>query len=694
MRFTDSLLFKLLLAMAIPTIILALGIGFFAYSGSSKLLVAQVEKNLASESLKLAANYESWVLLQHAQLESLAASTKIDYSDQMYARLADETRRLGYNSISPADSSGILHLAGGKTADLSKRPYLQKVLATGQPAVSDPVYSAVAGEENLLTVLFAVPVMEEGRLTKVLIGQRVAEFLNANISAVDYGEGSENFMVNREGVVIADTVPQNARDRINLLETARNDPAQAGRVPIVEAMTEAQNGVKAYRLNGELRYVGFAPVRGMDWSVGVDVPESAISAPLVQLRTSIFAVSLIAFLFGLGFALIAGIGFVRPIKALAAGFREVAEGDADLTRRLTARGKDELAETVTSFNAFAGSLQGIIQSLRSIQGSLGNIGESLSVNSVESASAIGQIMANIGSVRKHAGIQHDQAAEVRKAMADIAEGIRELDRLIETQVSGSTEMAASIEQMVGNIDSVANSTGKMTASFQALSSKVGDGRQKQKDSEENALGIARKSELLTDANNAISGIAAQTNLLAMNAAIEAAHAGNAGKGFSVVADEIRKLSEQASAQSKAINVQIAEIQKGIHTVVSAAKASTAVFGEVSAAVETTGGLVSEIEGAMSEQRSGSRQILEALREINEMSESVKRKAGTMTSSSELIRSSVEELNETATMIFNSMDEMTAGATQINESAQRVSELARETNESLQAMERQTDKFKV
>ena len=79
-----------------------------------------------------------------------------------------------------------------------------------------------------------------------------------------------------------------------------------------------------------------------------------------------------------------------------------------------------------------------------------------------------------------------------------------------------------------------------------------------------------------------------------------AHAGNAGKGFSVVADEIRKLSEQASAQSKAINVQIAEIQKGIHTVVSAAKASTAVFGEVSAAVETTGGLVSEIEGAMSE----------------------------------------------------------------------------------------------
>ncbi len=694
MKLTDSLLFKLLPAMGIPTVILSVGIGFFAYTGSSKLLVDQVERLLSSDSAKLAENYENWVLMQFAQLESLAAMTEIDYSDDMYARLADESARLGYNSISPADPSGILHLAGGKTADLSQRPYLRSVLSTGKPAISDPVFSAVAGEEHLLTVLFAVPVFEEGKLAKVLIGQRKAEFLNSNISSVDYGPGSENYMINGAGVVIADTNAETAKARANLLETARESGEHGARVTVLEEMIAGQSGVKSYETGAGTRYVGYAPVRGMSWSVAIDVPEATITAPLVKLRLSIVIVSLGAILFGLGYSLVAGLSFVRPIKSLAAGFREVAEGDADLTRRLPSKGKDEISETVSSFNAFVASLQGIIQSLRATQGSLGNIGENLSVNSVESASAIGEIMANIGSVRKHADIQHSQAGEMREAMGDISEGIHELDRLIETQVSGSTEMAASIEQMVGNIDSVATSTERMTQAFRSLAAAVSDGKAKQVSAEENALGISRKSELLNDANLAITGIAAQTNLLAMNAAIEAAHAGNAGRGFSVVADEIRKLSEQASAQSKAINVQIKEIQKGIGTVVSATKDSTQVFAAVSNGIETTGDLVTEIEGAMSEQRSGSRQILEALRDLNEVSESVKAKAGDMTASSERVRLSVDELNETATMIFNSMDEMTAGATQINVSAQRVSDLSRETNESIQTMARQTDKFKV
>jgi len=241
---------------------------------------------------------------------------------------------------------------------------------------------------------------------------------------------------------------------------------------------------------------------------------------------------------------------------------------------------------------------------------------------------------------------------------------------------------------------VTASVEKMAQRFSTLMTSASDGKIKQEAVDARVKEIASQSELLMEANAVISGISSQTNLLAMNAAIEAAHAGDAGKGFSVVADEIRRLSETSAEQSRSIGAELMKIRATIAEVVDASRDSEAAFTAVTEGIEETDGLVRQIEQAMAEQELGSKQILEALHDMNEVTEEVRAKASEMNEASEKARSSMGDLESTSTTIMGSMDEMGAGAEQINKAAQAVSSLAEATNTNIQAMEGEIGRFTV
>ncbi len=686
---------KQIIAFIGMTLVLSVVMGLFSFLGSSRILNEEVERTLLTEVDHLADAYSSWIDLQLAQLQTIAAVADFSsYDRDLYAILDSEAKRLGFNSMSPADLDGILYLANGRTANLSGRAYLQRVLRERAPAVSDPVFSAVAGEENLLTVLFAVPIVRDGTLRGALIGQRNAEFLSKRLLESNYGKGSEAFILGATGKPIAHTDQDQVSQGVNVLEKAKEDASLLPLASIITRMTEGKRAIESYTINEEKKFLAYAPIGEYAWSAAISLPADTIMAPLRSLSRNFITLAALSVVLGIILAVALGSAFAKPLGILARSFREISQGDADLTKRISMRRADEIGALVDGFNGFVEKLRGMIARLQGTQRTLGAIGDDLASSSSESAAAIAQILANIDGVRKQTAFQASSVDKMSAAMDSVASGAERLDALIETQVAGSVEASASVEQMIGNIASVTASVDKMAQRFETLMKESQEGRVKQEAVDARVKEISKQSEQLLDANAAITGIAAQTNLLAMNAAIEAAHAGEAGKGFSVVADEIRRLSETSAEQSRKIGTELTRIKTGIAEVVDVSHESETAFSSLNSGIERTGALVKEIEGAMSEQKEGSRQILEALRDMSEASSGVKDKASEMKRETKKALEAMKEVSEASSTIAGSMDEMSLGSEEINQSAQTLANLAGKTNDSIREMESVIGKFRT
>lgn len=276
------------------------------------------------------------------------------------------------------------------------------------------------------------------------------------------------------------------------------------------------------------------------------------------------------------------------------------------------------------------------------------------------------------------------------AVDEISLSIGSLEKMIQVQSENVQQASSAIEQMIGNISSV----GKMISSFDQFEEHSNTGIANQSNVNEMILDIEQQSKILQDANLAIAGIASQTNLLAMNAAIEAAHAGEAGRGFSVVADEIRKLSATSSERSHSIGAQLAKIQETIKGVVSLSNETLSEFSLVSDNIAETGQIVAQIKNAMEEEQIGSKQIIDALQSMNDSTAEVKSASVKMSEDNSHILAEVKKLQATALTIKDSMDRMQESSAAADESRKMLSAISGDVTDSVKEIGGQIGLFKV
>lgn len=366
---------------------------------------------------------------------------------------------------------------------------------------------------------------------------------------------------------------------------------------------------------------------------------------------------------------------LRPLALQRDMLKDIAEGDADLTRRLDDRRRDEFGELARWFNAFALNLAESVRSVRASAVSLLDGTVILSSNVSQTAAAVHQMTAGVEAMRRQTDGQEASLAVSRDALTTLGSGLSSLDADIDRLADSVTHASASIEQMVANVVSVTRILENNAGSMALLQDTAREGKDGMDAVAELLAGILRDSEGLSEAGAVIQTIAGQTNLLAMNAAIEAAHAGEAGKGFSVVADEIRKLAEDSGAEGKAMTTVLARLKASIESVGQAARTAQETFGRVLDATELVADQEKTIRHAMDEQSAGGSQILEAMRQMNEVT------AGVRTSSDRMVGASgdsdrhMDTLARLTAEIANGIREIASGLLQIDTAMTQVNDVS-------------------
>jgi len=366
----------------------------------------------------------------------------------------------------------------------------------------------------------------------------------------------------------------------------------------------------------------------------------------------------------------------------------------DLTQRVQIVSVDELGTIAGMVNTMCDHLSKGILDIKGGQKELSSVGARLEENAFAMADSTSQINGSAEHVLTKTKGQMESVDTATKAVSELANLIGTMEESLSSQTSSMTVCSSAVEEMVGNISSIGALTEKMANQFKTVSQSSEEGSRIQNNSKERILKIVEQSQALLEANKIIAKIAAQTNLLAINAAIEAAHAGEAGFGFSVVAGEIRKLAENSSTESRKISADLKEIVETIEHIVKDAEASGYAFAEVSRRIEETEKLVTEVDYAIQEQKTGAGQVMESLKEMNDINSQVSDYSCSMTKGNEIMLREIHALHGSAAKISSRMAEVSEGIKKINSGAQEVSNLAAASHSSIGKISDIADSFRV
>jgi methyl-accepting chemotaxis protein len=376
----------------------------------------------------------------------------------------------------------------------------------------------------------------------------------------------------------------------------------------------------------------------------------------------------------------------KPLKAALRLAESIAQGDLTVTvPEKFSRSRDELGRLTGSLGVMVGGLSGSVGSIETAARQLGHISTSLTEAVGSAAQASSTIVRNVEDVKERVVRQDGAIMSTSQTVTSIVLNITSLRQQIENQSAALSQSSSAMEQMTASIQAVRLSVDRMNEEFQSLILVSEEEKAMASAVSDRVRVVSAQSRKLLEANESIQGISSQTNILAMNAAIEAAHAGEAGRGFAVVADEIRKLAELSSLQSAEIANDIAAIFDEIEAVVAVVGESENAFGTLVEKIAALGSIENQIRGAVIEQAEGSKQILQAIASINTATGRVKVDTASIAGASSAIEEEMNGLRRASADVSLWMKEIEISVEAIRSATASLERTEQTTSEQIQSL---------
>lgn len=385
---------------------------------------------------------------------------------------------------------------------------------------------------------------------------------------------------------------------------------------------------------------------------------------------------------------------VTPLKALSANLEDLATGDADLTRTLTVTSSDEIGALATNFNTFLAKLNELVSDVRhSVEGTT-TIKTNIVSSTEETSSSLEEISATLNSVAKQMQTLDQSTATTTSSIEQITASISSINERISSQASMVEKSTAAITEMTASLDSVNGITKAKREGTEQLRAVSQDGISQLHETSQAFNEAVEQIANISQMADTITAIAAQTNLLSMNAAIEAAHAGDEGRGFAVVAEEIRKLADSAATSSQQISAIIKKVTTTISSTDEHIKGTVKAFESVEQEIGSTIDAFSEIESSVSEITVGSKETLEASQQISAITSELNTSSNEIDQGAQTVLREAAEVKEISSQATAAMVETQTGAEEITRAMQMLVSLSGELSEIIDGLNEKFGRFTV
>ena len=386
-------------------------------------------------------------------------------------------------------------------------------------------------------------------------------------------------------------------------------------------------------------------------------------------------------------------GLTKRMKHASQVMEDIAQ-EGDLQHRIDITILDDFGVLTTSINEMIEKLSAMIKGLIDSTENVSYTSKIINAAVFNASTAINDFSSSLDKINSNSSEQNNLVLEADKNISRLAKSVKTIKEHLAEQADSVATISSSVTQMTANIGSVAETAEKARESAEILTMKSQEGR----DSIENAIAtmqaIQKSSAEVQEFVNIIKNLASQTNLLSMNAAIEAAHAGQFGAGFAVVAEEVRNLAESSAKSARNIQQHIEEmivtIDNGVETINSAGQS----FNEISQKVEETANFVGEISAAMEEQKIGASETQQATITVVDAVHAVNELAATQTEDATKVREFMRTVVSASESTLKAVQDGAIATMHLKESVHEVNDSATSNTESVDVIEKQVGLFKL